>query len=86
MLSLYTGCASAILTPRIINGIFEAQDLLAQRIIGHGREDNVAKADSRKHRIEMLKLDAVVLLLIVAAATALFPSLPSRVVADVFHS
>jgi hypothetical protein len=86
VLSLCTGCASGILTTRIINGIFEAQDLLAQRIMGHGREGNVAKADSRKRRIETLKLDAVVLLLIVAAATALFPSLPSHVVAEVFHS
>jgi len=67
VLSLCTGCASGILTTRIINGIFAAQDLLAQRIMGHGREASVAEADERKRRIETLKLDAVVLLLIVAA-------------------
>ena len=44
------------------------------------------KLTAGKHRIEALKLDTVVLLLIVAAVTALFPSLPSRVVAEVFHS
>jgi hypothetical protein len=86
VLSLCTGCASGILTTRIINGIFAAQDLLAERIMGHGREASVAEADERKRRIETLKLDAVVLLLIVAAVTALFPSLPSHVVAEVFHS
>ena len=49
-------------------------------------DGSVAEDDERKRRIEALKLDAVVLLLIVAAVTALFPSLPSRVVAEVFHS
>jgi len=84
VMGLCTGCASGMLTTRIVNGIFEAQDLLAQRTMGG--KDSVAEVDGRKRRIEALKLDAVVLLLITAAATALFPSLPSRVVAEVFHS
>jgi hypothetical protein len=51
-----------------------------------GGKDSVVEVDGRKRRIEALKLDAVVLLLIVAAVIAVFPSLPSRVVAEVFHS
>jgi hypothetical protein len=73
-----------VLTTRIVNGIFEAQDLLVQRTMGG--KDSVVEVDGRKRRIEALKLDAVVLLLIVAAVIAVFPSLPSRVVAEVFHS
>jgi hypothetical protein len=51
-------------------------------VVGH---EEVVEVDERKRRIEALKLDAVVLLLIVAAVTALFPSLPSRVVAEVIR-
>ena len=84
VMGLCTGCASGVLTTRIVNGIFEAQDLLAQRTMGG--KGSVVEVDGRKRRIEALKLDAVVLLLIVAAVIAVFPSLPSRVVAEVFHS
>ena len=85
MLSLCTGCASGILTTRVINGIFEAQDTLGQRTIG-GEGTKAATTDHGKRWIETLKLDVVAVLLIVAFATALFPSLPSRIVQEIFHS
>jgi hypothetical protein len=82
VMGLCTGSASGILTTRVINGILGAQDLLARRAAGQG---DVAKDDERKRRVEALKLDVVVLLLIAASTTALFPSLPSRVVAEIFR-
>jgi hypothetical protein len=85
VLSFCTGCASGILTTRVINGIFEAQDCLAQRIVSD-EETKAAATDHGKRRIEMLKLDAVAVLLIVAFVTALFPSLPSRIAQEILHS
>jgi hypothetical protein len=84
VLSLCTSCASGILTTRVINGIFEAQDTLAQRTI-EGQETKVVATDNRKHWLETLKLDVVALLLIIAFVTALFPSLPSRIAHEIFH-
>jgi hypothetical protein len=83
VLSFCTSCASGILTTRVINGIFEAQDTLAQRIIG-GQETKVS-ATERKRWIETLKLDVVAVLLIVAFVTAVFPSLPSRIAQEILH-
>ncbi len=85
VLSFCTGCASGILTTRVINGIFEAQDWLAQRTVG-GEGTKAAATDHGKRWMETLKLDVVAVLLIVAFATALFPSLPSRIVQEIFHS
>jgi hypothetical protein len=85
VLSFCTGCASGILTTRVINGIFEAQDSLAQRTLS-GRQTAVAASDDRKHWLEALKLNAVAVLLIVALVTAVFPSLPSRIVQEMYHS
>ena len=85
VLGFCTGCASGILTTRVINGIFEAQDWLAQRTAG-GEGTKAAATAHRKRWIETLKLDVVAVLLIVAFATALFPSLPSRIVQEIFHS
>jgi hypothetical protein len=85
VLSFCTGCASGILTTRVINGIFEAQDWLAQRTVG-GEGTKAASTDHGKRRMETLKLDVAAVLLIVAFATALFPSLPSRIVQEIFHS
>jgi hypothetical protein len=85
VLSFCTGCASGILTTRVINGIFEAQEWLAQRTVG-GEGTKAASTDHGKRRMETLKLDVVAVLLIVAFATALFPSLPSRIVQEIFHS
>jgi hypothetical protein len=85
VLSFCTGCASGILTTRVINGIFEAQDCLAQRTVS-GEEIKAAATDHGKRWIEILKLDAVAVLLIVAFVTALFPSLPSRIAQEILHS
>ena len=85
MLSFCTGCASGILTTHVINGIFEAQECLAQRTVS-GEETKAAVTDHGKRWIEMLKLDAVAVLLIVAFVTALFPSLPSRIAQEILHS
>ncbi len=85
MLSFCTGCASGILTTRVINGIFEAQDWLAHQTVG-GQETKGAATDLGKRWIEMLKLDVVAVLLIVAFVTAVFPSLPSRIAQEVLHS
>ena len=71
LLSFCTSCASGILTTRVINGIFEAQDTLAQRTIA-GQEAKALAPDSRRRWIETLKLDAVAVLLIIAFATAVF--------------
>jgi hypothetical protein len=84
VLSFCTGCASGILTTRVINGIFEAQDWIAVGTVS-GRQ-TAAATDHGKRWIETLKLDVVAVLLIVAFATALFPSLPSRIVQEIFHS
>lgn len=81
VMSFCTGCASGILTTRVINGILEAQDALAQRLFGG--KLRAAATDDRKHRLEALKLNLVVVLIVVALATALFPSLPSRILGDV---
>ena len=85
VLSFTTSCASGILTTRIINGIFEAQDALAQRTIG-AQETKVVATHARKHWVETLKLDLVAVLIIVAFVTALFPSLPSRIAQEILHS
>jgi hypothetical protein len=85
VLSFCTGCASGILTTRVINGIFEAQDWLAHQTVG-GQETKGAATDLGKRWIEMLKLDVVAVLLIVAFVTAVFPSLPSRIAQEIFHS
>jgi len=85
VLSFCTGCASGILTTRVLNGIFEAQDWLAQRTIS-GQETKGAATDHGKRWIETLKLDAVAVLLVVAFVTAVFPSLPSRIAQEIFHS
>jgi hypothetical protein len=85
VLSFCTGCASGILTTRVINGIFEAQDWLALRTVS-GQETRVAAIDHGKRWIETLKLDVVAVLLIVAFVTAVFPSLPSRIAHEIFHS
>jgi hypothetical protein len=85
VLSFCTGCASGILTTRVINGIFEAQDWLALRTVG-GQETMGAATDHGKRWIETLKLDVVAVLLIVAFVTAVFPSLPSRIAQEIFHS
>ena len=85
VLSFCTGCASGILTTRVINGIFEAQDTLAQRTIG-GQATKVVATDDRKHWLETFKLDVVAVLLIVAFVTAVFPSLPSRIAREILHS
>jgi hypothetical protein len=86
VLGFSTGCASGILTTRVINGIFEAQDMLAQRTIGTREGMVIAASDDRKHRIETLKLNLVAILVVVAFATALFPSLPSRILQEIFHA
>ena len=70
--------------PYVINGIFEAQDTLAQRTIA-GQEAKALAPDSRRRWIETLKLDAVAVLLIIAFATAVLPSLPSRVAQEIFQ-
>jgi hypothetical protein len=85
VLSFCTGCASGILTTRVINGIFEAQDWLAQRT-ARGQETKAVATDHRKLWIETLKLDVVATLLIVAFATAVFPSLPSHIARELVHS
>jgi hypothetical protein len=85
VLSFCTGCASGILTTRVINGIFEAQDLLSRRTIW-GQEAKGAATADRKHWVETLKLDAVAVLLIVALTTVVFPSLPSHIARELFHS
>lgn len=85
VLSFCTGCASGILTTRVINGIFEAQDWLAQRT-ARGQETKAVATDHRKLWIETLKLDVVAVLLIVAFATAVFPSLPSHIARELVHS
>jgi hypothetical protein len=85
VLSFCTGCASGILTTRVLNGIYEAQDWLAQRTI-RGQEAKVVATDDRKHLVETFKLDVVAVLLIVAFVTAVFPSLPSRIAQEIFHS
>jgi len=85
VLSFCTGCASGILTTRVINGIVEAQDWLAQRTLS-SQETTAVSADHGKRWLETLKLDFVAILLIVAFVTAVFPSLPSRIVHEVFHS
>jgi len=85
VLSFCTGCASGILTTRVINGIFEAQESLARRTIG-GQETKVVAPDDRKHWVEALKLNVVVVLLLVAVVTAVFPSLPTRMAHEMLHS
>jgi hypothetical protein len=85
VLTLCTGCASGILTTRVINGIFEAQDSLAQRTL-RNEETTAVRTDRRKDWIETLKLEFVGVLLVVAFATAMFPSLPSHIAQEIFHS
>ncbi len=85
VLSFCTGCASGILTTRVINGIFEAQDWLAQGTL-RTEETTAVRPNDRMDWIETLKLDFVGVLLVVAFATAMFPSLPSRIAHELFHS
>jgi hypothetical protein len=84
VMTLCTGGASGILTTRVVNGIFEAQDRLAQRTLG-GEAGTVA-SDERGRWLETLKLHAVAVLLVIAFATAMLPSLPSRIAHDLLHS
>ena len=63
VLSFCTGCASGILTTRVINGIFEAQDYLAQQTLG-SQETTAAATDHRRRWVETLKLDIVAVLLV----------------------
>jgi hypothetical protein len=84
VMTLCTGGASGILTTRVVNGIFEAQDRLAQRTPG-GEAGRVA-SDERRRWLETLKLHAVAVLLVIAFATAMLPSLPSRIAHDLLHS
>jgi len=83
VLSLCTGGASGILTTRVVNGIFTAQDRPAQR--ASGNESGRGADEERGRWLETLKLHAVAVLLVVAFATALFPSLPSRIAHEVLH-
>jgi hypothetical protein len=85
VLSLCTGTASGILTTRVINGIFEAQDWLARRTL-RNEETTANRGNSRRHWIETLKLQFVGVLLVFAFTTAIFPSLPSRIAQELFHS
>jgi hypothetical protein len=84
VMTLCTGGASGILTTRVVNGIFEAQDRLAQRTLGG--EAGTAARDERGRWLETLKLHAVAVLLVIAFATAVLPSLPSQIAHDLLHS
>jgi len=84
VMTLCTGGASGILTTRVVNGIFEAQDRLAQPTLA-----DEAGAGARAKRglwLETLKLHAVAVLLVIAFATAVLPSLPTRIANDLLHS
>jgi hypothetical protein len=84
VMTLCTGGASGILTTRVVNGIFEAQDRLAQPMLAD--EAGAGARDKRGHWLETLKLHAVAVLLVIAFATAVLPSLPTRIANDLLHS
>lgn len=78
ILNVSTAAAGGILTTRIFDGIFNAQELYARQLrIPAGGPSYAASAIHRR-TIEALKSVGVAVLLIIALATAMFPSLPSQ--------
>ncbi|AGK56905.1 hypothetical protein HYPDE_26113 [Hyphomicrobium denitrificans 1NES1] len=86
VLSLSAGGAGGILTSRVIRSIADAQDACAR---GRGLlplQECDPKAERRARLQQLLQSVTVALLVIVAAATALFPQLPSTLAAVILQS
>jgi len=78
VLTVCTSGAGGILTTRVINGTFEAQEALERQRIGDFNASAVGIAGPSRW-IELAKLYMVALLVGVALTTAMFPTLPSLI-------
>lgn len=84
VLSVSTGGASGILTTWVTDGIYRAQECHALQLSGLSTGLELASKSTRHDRIANgLRYVSLVTLLIVALATAVFPSIPSELLESV---
>jgi hypothetical protein len=83
VLSLSTGGAGGILTTRIFDRISNAQELDAQQLSTPADSRSPRVGPTLRRKTDAIKSAGVALLVIVALATALFPTLPSQVLAGI---
>ena len=85
VLSVSTAGASGILTTWVIDGIYRAQELYAQQLSAPSESPAQVEPPFRSQTTEALKFASLAALLITALVTAVFPSIPSQLLALVYQ-